>query len=152
MTTEDVQEKIHGCDLLTPFELFGVECDKGWYPLAKKAIAAVVRYNGINQCDPDFGPVEFSQIKEKYGKLCLYLNYYPSVELENEIRAIENESLNICEHCGSTENVKRRTIHGWIYTYCDNCAAIEEKRFNKFYGKSISGEKENKEGTNKETT
>lgn len=80
------------------------------------------------------------------------MNYYPSIELENEIIAIENESLNICEHCGSTENVKRRTIRGWIYTYCDNCAAIEEKRFNKFYGKSISGEKENKEGTNKETT
>ena len=47
MTIEDVQEKIHGCDLLTPFELFGVECDKGWYPLVKKAIAAVARYNGV---------------------------------------------------------------------------------------------------------
>ena len=138
MTTEDAQEKIHGCNLLTPFELFGVECDKGWYPLVKKAIAAVARYNGINQCDPDFGPVEFSQIKEKYGELCLYLNYYPTKYLEDEIRDIEMESVQYCEHCGTKENVRTQDINGWIYTYCNNCAKEEIKRLNKLYGKNIS--------------
>ena len=150
--TENVKEKIHGCDLKTCYKLFGVECDEGWYPLVKKAIAAVARYNGINKYDPDFGPVEFSQIKEKYGWLCLYLNYYPSDELWKEMRAIEEESQYICEHCGSTKNVRTRGIHGWTFTYCDKCAAAEEKRFKELYGKHISGKKEAKKGENKGTT
>ena len=102
------------------------ECDKGWYPLIKKAIAIVARYNGINRYNPDFGPVEFSQIKEKWGGLCLYLNYYPSIKLEKEIRAIEDESLNICEHCGTKENVSTKESHGWIFTLCDKCRQKEE--------------------------
>ena len=118
--------------LKTPFELFGVECDKGWYPLVKKAIAAVARYNGINRYDPNYGPVEFMQIKEKYGELCLYLNYYPTKYLEEEISAIENESHKYCELCGNQENVKTRKIHGWIYTYCDKCANELEKKFNTY--------------------
>lgn len=120
--TIDLNEETNGCKLMTPYELFGVECDKGWWPLVKKAIAAVARYNGIHKYDPEYGPVEFDQIKEKFGWLCLYLNYYPSEELQKEIRDIEKESQFICEHCGSTENVKTRTIHHWIYTYCDKCA------------------------------
>jgi len=152
LITENAKEKIHGCDLKTCYQLYGVECDKGWYPLVKKAIAAVARYNGINKCDPDFGPVEFSQIKEKYGLLCLYLNYYPSDELCKEIRAIEKESQYICEHCGSTENVHTREIHSWIFTYCDKCAEAEEKRFKELYGKLISRQKETKKRKNKGTT
>ena len=150
---DDVQEKTLGIKHTPhPIELFGVECGKGWYPLVEKAIGAVARYNGVNRHDPDLGPVEFVQIKEKFGMLCLYLNYYPTEYLHDELRSIEYESLGICENCGSTENVRTQDIHGWTYTYCDKCAKAEEKRLNEFYGKHISREKENKEGTNKETT
>lgn len=110
----------------TPFELFGVECDKGWYPLVQRAIAAVARYNGINRADPDLGPVEFAQIKEKRGGLRLYLNYYPSRELENEIRDIEHESYSICERCGSKKNVTTEPSHGWVMTLCDKCRHADE--------------------------
>lgn len=136
--TIETNEKTNGCNLYTPFELFGIECDKGWYPLVKKAIAAIARYNGINQCNSEFGPVEFVQIKEKHGELCLYLNYYPTQYLKDEIRQIEMESVQYCEHCGTTENVKTRDIRGWTYTYCDKCTEKEIKRFNKLYGSNIS--------------
>lgn len=104
----------------TPFELFGVECDKGWYPLVKEAIKIVARYNGIRPhhiCEP----VKFTQIKEKYGGLRLYLNYYPK-EIIDKIEELEDKSYNICEHCGSTENVETREIYHWLYTCCDKCA------------------------------
>ena len=116
--------------LKTPFELFGIECDVGWYQLIKKAIAAVARYNGINRYDPNHGPVEFMQIKEKYGELCLYLNYYPTKYLYDEIEEIEKESVKYCEHCGSKENVDIRTINGWEYCYCDKCANELIEKFN----------------------
>ena len=108
-------------NLKTPYELFGVECGQGWYPLVKKAIAAVARYNGVHRPHPIYGPVEFTQIKEKYGELCIYLNYHPSKALSEEIENIENESAYICEECGSTENVTTDYINGWIYTRCYNC-------------------------------
>lgn len=127
-----------GENLKSPIELFGIECDAGWYPLVKKAIAVVARYNGINRCDPDIGPVEFTQIKEKYGELCLYLNYYPTDYLLDEIRQIEMESLQYCEHCGTKENVRTQDIHGWVFTYCSKCAAYEEKRYNLMFNESLS--------------
>lgn len=122
----------------TPLELFGVECEKGWYPLVKRAIAAVARYNGINRPDPDFGPVELVQIKEKRGGLCLYLNYYPSRELERELRDIEHESYGICEFCGSTENVSTKESHGWIFTLCNKCRRKEEIDWAVRMGKPIT--------------
>lgn len=97
-----------------------IECDDGWRSLVNKAIDIIKKYNDEHKSDEDFIPVEFTQIKEKRGILCLYLNYYPN-ELEDKIHNIEQESLTICEYCGSTKNVKSREIHGWIYTYCDDC-------------------------------
>lgn len=59
--------------------------------------------------------------------MCLYLNYYIK-DLEEKLKNIEQESLTICEQCGSTKNVKSREIRGWIYTYCDDCAEREVER------------------------
>lgn len=116
--------------MYTPFELFGVECGKGWYPLVKKAIATVACYNGINRPDPYRGPIEFTQIKEKFGGLQLYVNY-GIYDLYEKLDEIENESYFICERCGSKENVTTEETYGWIYTLCDKCREKEIERFNK---------------------
>ncbi|MEK6883375.1 MAG: hypothetical protein AABY22_27350, partial [Nanoarchaeota archaeon] len=41
------------------------------------------------------------------------------------IRLAENMSYNICEQCGSTDNVGQ--TKGWIYTLCGLCASKDEK-------------------------
>ena len=107
------------------------ECGDGWIPLIEEAKTIVSKYN-LKHPDSD-NPLEFTQIKEKWGGLCLYLNYYPK-SIEYRIRALENKSLEICEHCGTNKNVERKNTHGWIMTLCDKCREEElqnyYKRFN----------------------
>jgi hypothetical protein len=60
-------------------------------------------------------PVKFTQIKEKFGGLCLYtLTSPPDI-----IHQIESLSYETCQACGSTHNVGR--TNGWISTYCKDC-------------------------------
>jgi len=114
----------------TPFELFGIECDEGWRPLVNKAIDIIKKYNDEHKLDEDFIPVEFTQIKEKWGELCLYLNYYVP-EIADQIHTLENKSLEICEHCGTNKNVSTEWTHGWVMTLCEDCRKKEIERFNK---------------------
>jgi len=58
---------------------------------------------------------KFSQIKEKYGSLCLYCISTPSI-----IDILENASHTICEECGSTREIGN-TSGGWIKTLCKEC-------------------------------
>lgn len=106
------------------------ECGKGWESLILQAEAIVCKYN---QEHPDDEQIEFTQIKEKWGGLCLYLNYYVP-EVSYRIRALEQKSLEICEYCGTNKNVERKNTHGWIMTLCNKCRKEElqnyYKRFN----------------------
>jgi len=104
------------------------ECGDGWLPLIEEAKTIVSKYN-LKHPDSD-NPLEFTQIKEKWGGLCLYLNYYVP-EIANQIHALENKSLEICEHCGTNKNVSTEWTHGWIMTLCEDCRKKEIKRFNK---------------------
>ena len=48
------------------------ECGEGWFPLIEEAQAIVDQYNKDH---PNLEyPIEFTQIKEKWGYLNLYLN------------------------------------------------------------------------------
>ena len=66
-----------------------------------------------------------TQIKEKWGYLCMYLNYYVK-NVQNKIDALEEKSHNICENCGSTKNVTTKAVNGWISTLCDKCRKVNE--------------------------
>lgn len=105
------------------------ECEDGWLPLIKDALLIVdnwnLKHNPETLC-------EFIQIKEKWGKLCLYLNFYPD-EIVDQIHQLENESLKICEYCGTDKNVSTTKIHGWYRTLCDECKLKVDKE----YGKSF---------------
>ena len=92
------------------------ECGEGWFPLIEEAQAIVDQYNKDH---PNLEySIEFTQIKEKWGYLNLYLNYYAD-DLHDKILEISNKSRSICEMCGKP--AKSFSKHGWIYTLCDEC-------------------------------
>ena len=109
------------------------ECGDGWIPLIEEAKTIIAKYNQkLKEEDLDAEPLEFIQIKEKWGGLRIYLNYYVQ-EIADQIYELESKSLNICEHCGTNKNVKRDWTHGWIMTLCDKCREEELEQFNSRY-------------------
>lgn len=60
----------------------------------------------------------FSDIKEKWGHLCLY-NFGCNQEAWDVIRKYEGLSKYTCGHCGKPAT---KISTGWIYPYCDECA------------------------------
>lgn len=99
------------------------ECGKGWYPLIEEAKKLVDEYNKEH---PDTN-IYFTQIKEKFGRLNLYLSVYPE-SIIDKIIEIENKSVNICEDCGKP--IKEQTyLYGWYYTLCDNCLQKQKEKF-----------------------
>ena len=65
------------------------ECGYGWEKLIHKAERIVDLYNYFHP-ELEF-PLDFSQIKEKWGGLCLYLNQYIP-EVSEKIHKLENKS------------------------------------------------------------
>ena len=109
------------------------ECGDGWISLIEEAKTIIAKYNQkLKEEDLDTEPLEFIQIKEKWGGLRIYLNYYVP-EIADQIHELESKSLNICEHCGTNNNVKRDWTHGWIMTLCDKCREEELEQFNSRY-------------------
>ena len=92
-----------------------------------------MKYNQkLKEEDLDTEPLEFIQIKEKWGGLRIYLNYYVP-EIADKIHELEGKSLHIYEHCGTIKNVKSDWTHGWIMTLCDKCREEELEQFNSRY-------------------
>ena len=99
--------------LYTPFELFGVEVDKGWWPLVEPV------YNRIQELNGAGAGIEITQIKEKWGQLCIYVSGAPH-EIRKMIEEAEKKSVHVCEHCGEpAERIWSTT--GWIHTLCPDC-------------------------------
>ena len=91
---------------------FGLECGNGWYDLIDRTCEKIQRIlNGRN--------LRFTQIKEKFGSLRIYTQPYIE-EIDDIIDKAEDESFEICENCGTTNNVIT-TNYGWVYTRCNNC-------------------------------
>ena len=65
----------------------------------------------------------FSQIKEKWGHLCLY-NFGCNQEAWGVIHKYEKISKYTCGHCGKPAT---KVSTGWIYPYCDDCAEKSAK-------------------------
>ena len=119
----------------TPFELFDYECGEGWLPLIGRAKEAIDKWNTEHKNDEDFTKLEFIQVKEKWGLLCIYLNHYPE-GFHDLLLNLENESANICESCGKHEDYKLTSkVHGWYMSLCDDCKAKEIERYNTLLSK-----------------
>ena len=108
-----------------PFELFGVECHKGWFGLLKPVFDYVKEYN---KDKPEDKHIRFTQVKEKWGSLDIYTNFQ-TPELTKLIQQAEYQSEYTCEECGSVENVGRR-LNGWVTTMCLDCAKKEATESN----------------------
>lgn len=99
----------------TPYQMFGIECEKGWYHLIQPIIDYIDTYNKDKD---EEHMIYITQIKEKYGTLCVYVDNYTD-ELSELIEHAESESEHTCEICGSKEHVG--TTLGWYITICHNC-------------------------------
>ena len=108
----------------TPYQLFGVECEKGWYRLLQPIIDYIDNYNkDKNECDM----IYITQIKEKYGTLRFYVSIYTK-ELQDLIEEAEKRSGEICEMCGSDKHVG--TTLGWYITICHDCVKKRSEKMN----------------------
>ncbi len=89
-------------------EAEAVECvGKGWEKLVRKVYNAKVGL-GI--------PVGILQVKEKFGGLRIYTDYYVK-EIEDVIIEAGKESFNTCEECGNTGTLVK--LNGWYKTRCE---------------------------------
>lgn len=90
----------------TCFNLFGIECNKGWQKLYLPLIKLCQDNN-----------IQITQIKEKYGGLRFYVGAAPEW-LWRKIDQAEKDSYKTCELCG--EPGKLRGV-AWVQTLCDKC-------------------------------
>ena len=104
-------EKIKTC-----WDLFGIECGKGWYELLKPLFEYIENYNKNKKDDEK---IIIKQVKEKFGTLRFYTSFETD-ELSELISNAEDESSKTCELCGSKEHVGH--TFGWITTCCEECA------------------------------
>lgn len=91
----------------------------GWYDiinrLSEKLEDELLKIPGIK--DDDY--VGASQVKEKFGGLCFYMNGYND-EIEKLISEACEDARNTCEVCGDTGEIK--CIDGWMQAVCEKCA------------------------------
>ena len=111
------EQSVHPRDrrLLEPYEMFGIECGKGWESLYTPIMEWIEKYNEENPGDV----ITITQIKEKFGALSFYVDKYPE-ERHDLILAAEKDALNVCETCGTRENVGM-TCDNWYRTICLDC-------------------------------
>lgn len=62
--------------------------------------------------------IKIDQIKEKFGTLRVYMNFYND-EVDKAIEVAELESSQTCEDCGKEGHMTN--IHHWMRTLCDDC-------------------------------
>lgn len=103
-----------GGDPMQTCMAFGLEVGDGWYDLIDKLCADIMAAGP----DDDF---RAAQVKEKFGGLRFY-TYGGNEEINRLIDKAESESYEVCEDCGSRENV---TSEGsWITTLCKKCRNV----------------------------
>lgn len=109
--------------LPTCYELFGIECADGWKELLRKPLEYIEEYNKGKK---DEEQIKIHQIKEKFGGLRFYVNFYDK-KLGELIDEAEDKSYNTCEICG--KEGKTVSYRGWIYTRCDDCMNKLKERY-----------------------
>jgi hypothetical protein len=92
---------------------WGIECGNGWYQIIDMLSEALINKYGEG--------IEYAQIKEKWGVLCVYVDFLDNsidfMEARTLISEFEEMSSISCERCGKHASV--RNIRGWYSTLCD---------------------------------
>jgi hypothetical protein len=119
---------------------FGVECGLGWYEIISNVCWMIKQHEdnkrwqtkwkekknqeikdsmgiSIEGEEPEYFPVKFDQVKEKYGGLRLYFSGGDEY-VEGLISMAEAFSYTVCEVCGNKAEPNKG---GWISTLCESC-------------------------------
>ena len=94
---------------------FGIGCGDGWYFLLNNLMDSIYKYQKYNS--KEF--IRVKQIKEKLGSLEFYFENGDDI-VHGMVWMASHMSRNICEECGTTENVGR-TQMPWIAVRCKKC-------------------------------
>jgi hypothetical protein len=111
---------------------FGVECGDGWYDIISSLCWMIAQHetNISNnklyleknnpeklKNTPEYFPVKFDQVKEKFGGLRVYFSGGDDY-INGLVRMAESFSYKICEVCGEKGSPNKS---GWISTLCEIC-------------------------------
>ena len=111
-----------------------INCGDGWYDLIFQTLMALNHH--LIRCGVDVkGYPSVAQVKEKYGKLVIYLRLgFQDDEINKILNKAEKISGETCELCGSTVGAIVRS-DGYFFTYCEEHAkqhhpnAISAKKY-----------------------
>ena len=106
----------------------GIECGDGWFDILsslcflinqhEKNIEGNSKYRKTQNLEPiTYEPVQFTQIKEKFGGLRIY-TYGGDEYVKGSIAMAESWSYHTCEYCGEKGKPDK---NGWIVTICNKC-------------------------------
>ena len=88
---------------------WGCDVGSGWEPLLRRVCEDLMKLGLEHLC--------FTQVKEKWGTLTIYVNDY-----QDEVCVIldkaEKDSATICEQCGKPGKINTR---GWLKCLCEEC-------------------------------
>jgi len=111
---------------------FGIECNFGWYEIISSVCWMIQQHEDNKRwrkeylekneperlaSEPEYFPVKFDQVKEKYGGLRLYFSGGDDY-VEGLVSMAEAFSYKVCEVCG---NKGKANKGGWITTLCESC-------------------------------
>jgi hypothetical protein len=101
--------------------VFGFECGSGWFKLIEETFDRIKEYLETNHPEIDSNIFQITQVKEKYGRLIIYVS--SSVEEVYDILSrAERASMTICEICGKPGKLVK--YNGWYLTRCDKCLEL----------------------------
>jgi hypothetical protein len=104
---------------------WGFDCGDGWYGIIDTLCQKIQDYVDEIQ-KRNFGKrgeslsdmqVEATQVKEKYGTLCFYVNCSDDA-VYDMVEEAEKASAHTCERCGEIGRIRGKS---WFTTLCDKC-------------------------------
>jgi len=124
------------------FKNFGYfECSDGWFKLLcelSEKLEPVFKEN----LPENFRHRVVGQVKQKFGGLRFYLDWYPESEalneqIENDIEEAEEKSWVTCEFCGEPGKTRGG---GWVLVLCDKHHQENLEKKNKRASKNAKNE------------
>ena len=119
-------------DIRSSCMAWGCECGNGWYEIISSVCWMIKQHERNKEGNrkylenndperlaslPEYFPVKFDQVKEKYGGLRLYFSGGDEY-IEGLVSMAEAFSYQVCENCG---NKGQPNKGGWISTLCESC-------------------------------
>lgn len=95
----------------------------GWFEILDQLCFSIMAYCEVNAKEIP----QFSQIKEKFGTLTIYIDNADSI-IQDLVDKAEKASESTCEICGSRDESVTTEGDGWISTQCGKCRSDKEER------------------------